>query len=124
MKAQLRSRVFQAIEQNADSNTKKQVGFQWQNPNVAKIHESKENVLGAHLVLEYLEHFKMDYAKSVYLPEVALQHTDNFQQYYRGPTKEYNPEVLKKHFQTPLETRDQPVLVALAKKVEEQHERI
>ena len=27
LKAQLRSRVFQAIEQNADSNTKKQVGF-------------------------------------------------------------------------------------------------
>ena len=29
LKAQLRSRVFQAIEQNADQNTKKQVGFQW-----------------------------------------------------------------------------------------------
>ena len=32
LKAQLRSRVFQAIEQNADPRVKKQVGFQWQNP--------------------------------------------------------------------------------------------
>jgi hypothetical protein len=29
LKAQLRSRVFQAIEQNADNRTKQLVGFQW-----------------------------------------------------------------------------------------------
>ena len=75
LKAQLRSRVFQAIEENADQNTKKSVGFQWQNPNVAKIHQSEEAILSAHVIREYLDFFKMDYTQSVYLPEIALQHS-------------------------------------------------
>ena len=61
LKAQLRSRVFQAIEQNADPNTKKQAGFQWQNPNVGKVHESEEALLSAHVVREFLDFYKMDY---------------------------------------------------------------
>ena len=35
-------------------------------------------MVAAHLIREYLEHFKMDYTQSVYMPEVALQHTRNF----------------------------------------------
>ena len=72
LKAQLRSRVFQAIEQNADGRTKQQVGFQWQNPNVAKIHENEEAILSAHIMKDFLDSYAMDYTKSVYVPEVAL----------------------------------------------------
>lgn len=72
LKAQLRSRVFQAIEQNADSRTKQQVGFQWQNPNVGKIHENEDALLSAHIMKDYLDYFQMDYTKSVYTPEAAL----------------------------------------------------
>ena len=61
-----------AIEQNADPRTKAQAGFQWQNPNVEKIHGNEESLLVAHLIREYFDHFKMDYAKSVYIPEVSL----------------------------------------------------
>ena len=90
LKAQLRSRVFQAIEQNADSNTKKQVGFQWQNPYVGKIHDSEEALLSAHMIREYFDHYKMDYTQSVYMPEVALQHSKNFKECQN------KPELMKK----------------------------
>ena len=73
LKAQLRSRVFQAIEQNADNATKAKAGFQWQNPNVENIHENEEALLTAHLIRDYFDHYKLDYTKSVYLPEASLE---------------------------------------------------
>ena len=65
--------MFQAIEQNADNATKAKAGFQWQNPNVEKIHESEDALLIAHLIREYFDHYRMDYSKSVYVPEVSLE---------------------------------------------------
>ena len=38
-----------------------------------KIHSSEDALLIAHLIREYFDHYKMDYAKSVYVPEVALE---------------------------------------------------
>ena len=32
------------------------------------------------MVKEYLDHYKMDYTKSVYIPEIALDHTKDFQE--------------------------------------------
>lgn len=72
LRAQLRARVFKAIENYADSNAKQQAGFQWQNPAAAKVHEDQDTKLVALLVKDFLEHYKMDYTLSVYLPEIAL----------------------------------------------------
>ena len=51
------------------------MGFQWQNPNVGKIHENEDALLSAHIMKDFLDHYQMDYTKSVYSPEAALQHS-------------------------------------------------
>ena len=73
LRAQLRAQVFKAIEDYADTSTKNQAGFQWQNPVAGKIHEDADSKLVALLIRDYLEHYKMDYTMSVYLPEIAMQ---------------------------------------------------
>jgi len=73
LRAQLRAQVFKAIENYADSNTKQSAGFQWQNPVAGKIHEDPDSKIIALMIKEYLEHYKMDYTLSVYLPEIAMQ---------------------------------------------------
>jgi hypothetical protein len=73
LRAQLRAQVFKAIENYADPNTKQAAGFQWANPVAGKIHEDPDAKLMAFLIKDYLEHYKMDYTMSVYLPEVAMQ---------------------------------------------------
>ena len=72
LRAQLRSRVFKAIENYADKPQKQAAGFQWQNPVAAKIHEDPDAKLVALLVKDFLEHYKMDYTLSVYKPEIAI----------------------------------------------------
>ena len=72
LRAQLRSRVFKAIEKNAEPAAKQAAGFQWQNPAAQKVHESEESKLVAQLIKDYLEFFRMDYTLSVYTPEIAL----------------------------------------------------
>ena len=42
-----------------------------------KVHEDPDSKLIALLIKEYLEHYKMDYTLSVYLPEVAMQGAQN-----------------------------------------------
>ena len=73
LRAQLRSRVFKAIEKNAEPAAKQAAGFQWQNPAAQKVHESEESRLIAHMVKEYLDFYRMEYTLSVYTPEAALQ---------------------------------------------------
>ena len=72
LRAQLRSRVFKAIEKNAEPAAKQAAGFQWQNPAAQKVHESEESKLVAQLIKDYLEFYRMDYTLSVYTPEIAL----------------------------------------------------
>ena len=38
-----------------------------------KIHEDPDSKIIALLIKDYLEHYKMDYTLSVYLPEIAMQ---------------------------------------------------
>ena len=73
LRAQLRARVFKAIEKNAEPAAKQAAGFQWQNPAAQKVHESEESKLVAQLIKDYLEFYRMDYTLSVYSPEIALQ---------------------------------------------------
>ena len=77
LRAQLRAQVFKAIENYADNNTKQSAGFQWENPQAGKIHEDPDSKLMALLIKEYLEHYKMDYTLSVYLPEIAMQRQEH-----------------------------------------------
>tara|TARA_B110000285_G_C14806261_1_gene459853 strand:+ start:107 stop:247 length:141 start_codon:yes stop_codon:yes gene_type:complete len=42
-------------------------------PIAAKIHEDPDSKLIAMLIREYMEHYRMDYSLSVYLPEVVMQ---------------------------------------------------
>lgn len=72
LRAQLRSRVFKAIEKNAEPAAKQAAGFQWQNPAAQKVHESEEARLISHMIKEYLDFYRMEYTLSVYLPEAAL----------------------------------------------------
>lgn len=72
LRAQLRARVFKAIENYADKPQKQAAGFQWHNPAASKIHEDPDAKLVALLVKDFLEHYKMEYTMSVYLPEIAL----------------------------------------------------
>ncbi len=65
---------------NADQRTKAAAGFQWQNPNVEKVHASEDSLLVAHLIRDYFEQYKMDYTKSVYIPEVALDRANDLRQ--------------------------------------------
>lgn len=77
LRAQLRSRVFKAIEKNADPAAKQAAGFQWQNPAAQKVHESEEARLVAHLIKEYLDFYRMEYTLSVYVPEAALSNQES-----------------------------------------------
>ena len=42
------------------------------------------------MIREYFDHYKMDYTQSVYMPEVALQHSKNFKECQN------KPELMKK----------------------------
>jgi hypothetical protein len=72
LRAQLRARVFKSIETYADGKTKQSAGFQMHSPIAAKIHEDPDSKLIALLIREYMEHYRMDYSLSVYLPEVVM----------------------------------------------------
>jgi mannose/fructose/N-acetylgalactosamine-specific phosphotransferase system component IID len=76
LRAQLRSRVFQAIEKNAEPAAKQAAGFQWQNPIAHRIHENEEAKLVAYLIKEYLEFYRMEYTLTTFIPEVALENKE------------------------------------------------
>ena len=68
------------------------------------IHDNDDALLSAHLVREYLDHYKMDYTLSVYLPEVAIQHSKDFKE---SQEKSY----LQKKAGVIQDKSDQPVLM-------------
>ena len=113
LKAQLRSRVFMAIEQNADQRTKQQAGFQWQNPNVERIHGNEEALLVAHLIRDYFDHYKMDYTKSVYMPEASLDQAKDAQ-------ISKNKNDLLKRVSLEVTQDNEPVLVQMTKQLRSQ----
>jgi len=77
LRAQLRARVFKAIEKNAEPAAKQAAGFQWQNPAAQKVHETEEARLVAHMIKEYLDFYRMEYTLSVYVPEAALSNQES-----------------------------------------------
>ena len=83
MKAQLRSKVFEAIERNADQRTKAEAGFKWQNANIEKVHSNADSLLVAHLIRDYFEQYQIEYTKSIFVPEVALDKAADLHQSQR-----------------------------------------
>ena len=77
LRAQLRARVFKAIEKNAEPAAKQAAGFQWQNPAAQKVLETEEARLVAHMIKEYLDFYRMEYTLSVYVPEAALSNQES-----------------------------------------------
>jgi hypothetical protein len=47
-----------------------------QSPAAQKIHDDPDAKLIALLIREYMEHYRMDYSLSVYLPEVVMQNAE------------------------------------------------
>eukprot|EP00347_Sterkiella_histriomuscorum_P009695 403340232 len=84
LRAQLRARVYKAIEKHADpmaSQAKSAAAAayqksQLQNPGAKQIHEDEDSLVIAILIREYLEYYRMEYSLSVYQPETALSHVE------------------------------------------------
>ena len=73
LRAQLRSCVFKVID-NQDQVEKGQSSFHWENPQAKKIMQSASGVVCAELIREFLEFYRLDYSRQIYLPEVNLNH--------------------------------------------------
>ena len=73
LRAQLRSQVFKAIEDYSDPKADPAQEKKMANKAAGAIHEDEDSKLIALMIREYLEHYKMDYTLSVYLPEIAMQ---------------------------------------------------
>ena len=73
LRAQLRSQVFKSIENYADPKVEQPQKSKWENKAAGQIHDDPDNKIIALMIREYLEHYKMDYTLSVYLPEIAMQ---------------------------------------------------
>ncbi|KRW98786.1 hypothetical protein PPERSA_10557 [Pseudocohnilembus persalinus] len=72
LRAELKTKVFNIIEQQ-DAGIRDRAGFQWEHPNVEKLHSLKEGLIGLNLIGEFLEHFKLQYSLSVYKKEIRLR---------------------------------------------------
>lgn len=71
LRAQLRSCVFKVVD-NQDQIEKGKSNFHWDNPNAKKVMQTASGVICAELVKDFLEHYKLDYTLSIYMPEVNL----------------------------------------------------
>ena len=59
------------IDQNDPDNNAH--GLQVDNPLAKKVLETAESAVAADLVREYLEHYKLDYTLSIFIPEAGLK---------------------------------------------------
>ena len=73
LRAQLRAQVFKAIETYADPKAEQPQKVRWANKSAGHIHDDPDSKIVALMIREYLEHYKMDYTLSVFLPEIAMQ---------------------------------------------------
>ena len=60
--------MFKAIENYSDPQAEPPKEPKMANKAVAEIHDDEDSKIIALMIKEYLEHYKMDYTLSVYLP--------------------------------------------------------
>ena len=72
LRAQLRSCVFKVIDNQEQVEGRQGSGFHWENPAARKVLEHASGAICAELVKDFLEHYKLDYTLSIYMPEVNM----------------------------------------------------
>lgn len=73
IRAKLRSSVFKIVDdQDQKSNPPMGCGLKWENPLLYKIRDTNSGGLIAELIREFMEHLKMDYSLSVFIPECSI----------------------------------------------------
>jgi len=60
------------VVDNQEQVEKGRSNFHWDNPEAKKVLQTASGVLCAELVRDFLEHYKLDYTLSIYMPEVNL----------------------------------------------------
>ena len=71
IRAKLRSSVFKVIDENDPDGQKNSLHVD--NPLAKKVLETTESAVAADLVRDYLEHYKLDYTLSIFIPEANLK---------------------------------------------------
>lgn len=71
IRAKLRSSVFKIVDEQ-DQRFNFGCGLKWENQLLYKISDMKMGTLIAELTREFMEHFKMDYSLSVFIPECSI----------------------------------------------------
>jgi hypothetical protein len=71
IRARLRSSVFKIVDEQ-DQKYNMGCGLKWENNKLYQIIETKSGNLMAELIREFMEHFRMDYSLSVFIPECSI----------------------------------------------------
>ena len=71
VRAQLRSCVFKAID-NQDQVESKKSSFHWENPLAKKMRDTKESSLCAEMIQEFMEFYRLKYSLAIFGPEANI----------------------------------------------------
>lgn len=71
LRANLRASVFKIVD-DQDQKFNTGCGFKWENKLLYKASETKIGVLIAEIMREFMEHLRMDYSLSVFIPEFSI----------------------------------------------------
>lgn len=71
MRAQLRSCVFKAID-NQDQVESRKSSFHWENPLARKLRENPASTFAAEIIQEFMEFYRLKYSAAIFGPEANL----------------------------------------------------
>ena len=77
-------------------------------------------MVGAHIIKDYFSHYAFDYTQSVYIPEVAIQHAKNFEEYDKNKQKLSEDAGLTPNN----ENRNECLMVQMIKQLKDQQQEI
>jgi hypothetical protein len=71
IRAKLRSSVFKIVDEQ-DQKLNMGCGLNWENTALYKVADTKVGTLIAEIIREFMEHLRMDYSLSVFIPECSI----------------------------------------------------
>ena len=71
MRAQLRSCVFKAID-NQDQVESKKSSFHWENPLARKLRQDDQATFAAEIIKEFMEFYRLNYSLAIFGPEANM----------------------------------------------------
>ena len=71
IRAKLRSSVFKIVDEQ-DQKLNMGCGLNWENSSLYKVADTKIGTLIAEIMREFMEHLRMDYSLSVFIPECSI----------------------------------------------------